>query len=294
MIMKRLNLILMFCLLVVSCEKEPQKTLVEARGYFESHATNLMLPGGGPLFTKSIPEIQNIYPDWSKASVYENNGGNVVEVPLSGACKIVAVLFGGNAKDSVMYKTSVVSKLIMDYSQDSSIPTISVRTIIQKRKRGMNSSILDARNFDGFVIQSNINGEILNITAYCNGLVYDATNSFSKKREVYNKKESSRYFGFRLGYAVPSKSDSSVSSGCSIYAWIVCPVCHRYYYTDIDYPDPCPECQEKESVVIYYCSNCGNELSECKCETELPICKECNMPEEKCASNSCGCTCSQK
>lgn len=279
-------------LLLNGCQPETDFASVNAaKVYFENETSTLSLPLLNVPQTKStdLQEIaQSVYPVWEKAITSEIDGRTLVEVPLSGAIKVVGVITTIDAGNYSIHRAASKSYLVFDYRE--STPDIYIETFLQKGKKCTMSLASDRSNIIGIQIKSLPDGTVVERIGFIEGGAYPLTDK-QKKIDVTRIKDVG-YLGVRLAYAL-----QGTKSGCSHWEFILCPECNLPYWGDISDPDThCPVCGHfinEDEIGYVYCHICGHPIYECTCPNS-EVCPSCNQLvyycDESCSSSPY-CTC---
>ncbi len=278
-------------LLMAACQSQNDITSVNAaRSFFENNATVLSLPNIAHFQTKSDGlnrYLQSVSPAWNDAIVTEKNGNTLVEVPLSGAVKVVGAIVTIDNGVYDICRATAKSYLVFDFCEPT--PVIYVETFLQKGNKCTMTADSERKRITGFQIISNLDGRILEKTGFKNG----NTRSVSDQHYLIDITHIKQvdYFGYRMAYAM-----AETKSGCPGYEeWLLCPNCVTHFWGNTDDPDlQCPHCGHfMYDTGDVYCHKCGHYLYECTCPNS-EVCGPCNQLKLQCnedCSSSPYCTC---
>ena len=262
----------------------------EARAYFEENATDLSMPQlliSPETKTDDIFLGGNLVPAWDKFISAENDRFTTLEIPLSRDFAMRAAIFypQDGKHRFVSENVRVQSDLVIRKSKKSGNFNYFVATIIgssaPSAERNNNPwTYLGSRKcFNGYVIISNVEGEILETFYYRNG------NRFFVKLKSHEKRGSvdTNIFGFIVGQSMPLTKGGSYETGESIE---LCPFCYKVL---VDYMCDCPNWLENVTVTgeYVYCDKCGMLKGHCVCgNNPCPLCGkepcECSGQEYNC------------
>ena len=262
----------------------------EARAYFEENATDLSMPQlliPPETKTDDIFSGGNLVPAWDKFISAENDRFTTLEIPLSRDFAMRAAIFypQDGKHRFVSENVRVQSNLVIRKSKKSGNFNYFVATIIgssappAERNNNPWTYLGSRKGFNGYVIISNVEGDILETFYYRNG------NRFFVKLKSHEKRGSvdTNIFGFIVGQSMPLTKGGSYETGESIE---LCPFCYKVL---VDYMCDCPNWLENVTVTgeYVYCDKCGMLKGHCVCgNNPCPLCGkepcECSGQEYNC------------
>ena len=278
-------------LLLYACQPETDLASVNAaKVFFENQASTLSLPLIDVPQTKSTDLkkfVQSVYPVWEKAITSEVDGRTIVEVPLSGAVKVVGAIVTIDAGTYDIHRATAKSYLVFDFKDAN--PDMYVETFLQKGKKCTMTAGSDRERVVGVLILSDMDGHVFDKTGFENGKTHTLT-GHTHKIDITRIKDVD-YFGYRIAYAF-----TETKGGCPGYQeWILCPNCFTHFWGNPEDPNlQCPYCGQKFTENgDAYCHSCGHLLTECICANG-DECAPCGQPDAYC-NNDCQtspyCTC---
>ena len=292
--MKTINLfawVALTLLLLGACQPEADLASVNAaKAFFENQASTLSLPLIDVPQTKStdLLEIaQSVYPAWEKAIISEVDGRTIVEVPLSGAVKVVGAIVTIDAGTYDIHRATAKSYLVFDFKDAN--PDMYVETFLQKGKKCTMTAGSDRERVVGVQILSDMDGHVFDKTGFENGKTHTLT-GHTHKIDITRIKDVD-YFGYRIAYAF-----TETKGGCPGYQeYLICPACFAGFWGNPEDPElECPYCGHQYSDHgDALCAICGHPLSQCICG-EGQECPPCGQPNTYCnsdCSSSPYCTC---
>ena len=256
----------------------------DAKSLFEKTAETLSLPMIGLPETKSddlSSALQSVYPVWNNATVSEINGHTLIEVPLSGATKVVGAIVTIKEGQYNISRAACKSYLVLEYTGQE--PRLYVETFLQKGKRCTMSAASNRDKEEGFQILSDLDGRVLEKTGFQNGVI----RTVSDKHFVIDitRIKDVDYFGYRIAYAT---TEASTKGGCpGQEEYILCPFCFAGFWGNIEDSDlECPYCgYEFYSNGDAICPSCGKPLDQCACQNPIGTCASCGQLVYDCDSN---------
>ena len=262
----------------------------EARSYFEGNATDLSMPQlMMPPETKTDDILSggNLVPVWDRFITAENDRFTTFEIPLSRDFAMRAAMFypqDGKHK-FVTENVRVQSNLVIRKSKKSGnfnyfVSTVIGSSAVPAEKDNNPWRYLGSRKgFNGYVIISNVEGDILETFYYRNGNRFFIT----LKNQAQRDSLCTNRFGFIVGRSMPLTKGGSYETGES---QSLCIFCNKPL---VDYECDCPGWQNSKPVMgeYVYCDKCGMLKGHCVCGNyPCPLCGkepcECSGQEYNC------------
>lgn len=284
---KTFILALSFVAALSSCsdfESNPNKQIIsDAKDYFENSTAGFVLPTFKATDTKGISLTNDFIPEWNSAIVTETADGRTVEIPIGGPKKLGAAFITKYNCKTVYSTATTKSYLVIEYSNNGT-PAIYIETFIQKGKQCNMTKYSGIPNARGFIILSDLNGNITEQRALLCGQEKSITNHNIKDTATVQA-----FVGYRL---VQLKTVfTKAVSGCPEYTTIICPQCHCEFYDDAKklYLS-CPSCGFVfNDNIIQVCPKCGNLEDYCTCVSHADEeCAPCGRHRDNC-DNGCEC-----
>ena len=275
----------------------------EARAYFENNATNLTMPLLlMPASTKNedIFAEGNLVPVWKDCAVAETDRFSIFEVPIARDFAMEAAMFhhGNGIHSFVTENVKVCSSLVIRKNRTTGtadffvVTTIGFLTAQGNRDDNPWKYMGDRANFNGYMIISNVEGEVLEAFYYRGGNRY----FISLTNHVHGGSAGIDLFGFTVRRTAPiTKGGGWYDPGESQE---LCPHCKRPL---IDYICDCPGWLDNTVVTgeYIYCDGCGMLKGKCICgDNSCPVCgkEPCECSESSscplCGSRYCNGECS--
>ena len=272
-------------LLLYACQPETDLASVNAaKVFFENQASTLSLPLIDVPQTKStdlLEMAQSVYPVWEKAITSEVDGRTIVEVPLSGAVKVVGAIVTIKEGHYNINRATCNSYLVLEYVEKD--PILYIETFLQKGNRCTMTAASNRDKEEGFRILSDLDGHVFESTGFQNGLV----RSVSNRHHIIDitRIKNVDYFGFRFAYAI---TDTATKGGCPGYEEnILCPNCLNSFWGNPGDPGlVCPFCSYEFSTNgDQICPTCEKPLDQCVCQNPAGTCPPCGQLLDDCDSN---------
>ena len=275
----------------------------EARAYFENNATNLTMPLLlMPASTKNedIFAEGNLVPVWKDCAVAETDRFSIFEVPIARDFAMEAAMFhhGNGIHSFVTENVKVCSSLVIRKNRTTGtadffvVTTIGFLTAQGNRDDNPWKYMGDRANFNGYMIVSDVEGEVLEAFYYRGGNRY----FISLTNHVHGGSAGTDLFGFTVRRTAPTtKGGGWYDPGESQE---LCPHCKRPL---IDYICDCPGWLDNTVVTgeYIYCDGCGMLKGKCICrDNSCPVCgkEPCECSESSschlCGSRYCNGECS--
>ena len=283
---KTIILALSFVVALSSCsdfESNPNKQIIsDAKDYFENSTAGFVLPTFKATDTKGISLTNDFIPEWNSAIVTETADGRTVEIPIGGPKKLGAAFITKYNCKTVYSTATTKSYLVIEYSNNGT-PALYIETFIQKGKQCNMTKYSGIPNARGFIILSDLNGNITEQRALLCEQEKSITNHNIKDTATVQA-----FIGYRLVQLQICKTKSQ--TGCPNYEMVLCPQCSYTYYGNINDIDlKCPECGFKYwTQVFWFCPSCGKPENECMCQNPAGSCAPCGRHCFNCDS---GCEC---
>lgn len=265
--------------LTVSCQEKVSldPSVSKAKVFFEQNAQNLSLPVFGKANEQLLEMASSVHPVWEEALLSYHGETTIIEVPLTGPCRIEAAIVKVHDNHTHIERAATKSYLVLRIEGDCQ-PSMSVETFIQQGKVCTMTALSDRENILGFEILSDLNGRILTNQGFKDGGISfaDETTDLTKASQLKHD-----FVGYRAGYAVMTKDHI----GCPEYAYLYCPFCEALIFVNFADLDPrCPTCGASFLNGVAYCPECGQSIIHCSCK-EDEICNVCGRNKANC--NGC-------
>ena len=271
-------------------KRNSDSSVDEARSYFKGNATDLSMPQlMMPPETKTDDILSggNLVPVWDRFITAENDRFTTFEIPLSRDFAMRAAMFypqDGKHK-FVTENVRVQSNLVIRKSKKSGnfnyfVSTVIGSSAVPAEKDNNPWRYLGSRKgFNGYVIISNVEGDILETFYYRNGNRFFIT----LKNQAQRDSLCTNRFGFIVGRSMPLTKGGSYETGES---QSLCIFCNKPL---VDYECDCPGWQNSNPVMGEYvcCDKCGMLKGHCVCGNyPCPLCGkepcECSGQEYNC------------
>ena len=268
----------MLILFLTSCEKGlsikeavEEFSLEDAKVFHLEHAADLRLPNGGNNVKSTIDYEEILVPQWDNATYHEvqfpSKLAKTYEIPLNTGTIVGGVLLKekGDSYERATMKSSLV---IQEFSQgEKKTLRQMVVTVIGNDSNGnVNSeafTYMGSHNtLTGFMVVSTLEGKIVNIFQYINGI----------RSKVYVKHsedaaDNAPLYGFSFLKAHGTKSSYGNSEPG------ICYMCGKEGMVYIQYGNICESCLEGsellDGIIVTpnqgYCEKCGRLQDECVC-----------------------------
>lgn len=265
--------------LTVSCQEKVSldPSVSKAKVFFEQNAQNLSLPVFGKANEQLLEMASSVHPVWEEALLSYHGETTIIEVPLTGPCRIEAAIVKVHDNHTHIERAASKSYLVLRIEGDSK-PSMFVETFIQQGKACTMTAFSNRDNILGFEILSDLSGSIRTNQVIKEGVVSLADETTDLTRAAQLKHD---FVGYRAGYAVTTKDHI----GCPDYAWIYCPFCETLIFINFADLDPrCPNCGARFLNGVVYCSECGRPIDHCSC-IDNEACNVCGRNKANC--NGC-------
>ncbi len=287
-------------LFLTSCEKGlsikeavEEFSLEDAKVFHLEHAADLRLPNGGNNVKSTIDYEEILVPQWDNATYHEvqfpSKLAKTYEIPLNTGTIVGGVLLKekGDSYERATMKSSLV---IQEFSQgEKKTLRQMVVTVIGNDSNGNANSeaftYMGSHNtLTGFMVVSTLEGKIVNIFQYINGI----------RSKVYVKHsedvaDNAPLYGFSFLKAHGTKSSYGNSEPG------ICYMCGKEGMVYIQYGDICESCLEGsellDGIIVTpnqgYCEKCGRLQDECVCNPfACNVCGQepciCDGPDSAC------------
>jgi len=265
-------------LFLTSCEKGlsikeavEEFSLEDAKVFHLEHAADLRLPNGGNNVKSTIDYEEILVPQWDNATYHEvqfpSKLAKTYEIPLNTGTIVGGVLLKekGDSYERATMKSSLV---IQEFSQrEKKTLRQMVVTVIGNDSNGnVNSeafTYMGSHNtLTGFMVVSTLEGKIVNIFQYINGI---RSRVYVKHSE--DTADNAPLYGFSFLKAHGTKSSYGNSEPG------ICYMCGKEGMVYIQYGNICESCLEGsellDGIIVTpnqgYCEKCGRLQDECVC-----------------------------
>ncbi len=253
-----------------------KELVLNSKEYFENNASELSLPQFYSNTKSNVDLGENIFPMWDDAITTTADGTSIVEVPLGPIGSVVATMTTVHDSHAHHQKATYSSFLVMEYANNNETPQMYISTLIEQGNKATISYTMSRTEFNGFIVKSNLNGEVLNVEHYING------KSNVMQPKVWNINEIPEGYTF-YGFKTARLDQSIATRGCPGAGWeMQCLYCDRYFTYDGGFKEQdfvCKYCFD-EYFGSLICADCEKPYAECTCQE---YCMDCGLSVEKCS-----------
>lgn len=227
----------LFAFILVSCLKDigvnaEQYSLSQAKEYFEANATDLSVPIFGTTTKSCILNSNNIIPQWEMAKLENTDSSVIYEIPLIFSNRLIGTLL--NVQDSVKsarIATFAIS-LIIEKLNNEDIPATFISSILISNKKVKPEYIGNRDKYNGFAIKSQLDGNIIDIKFYKDGLSQKA---MLLSIDIDNIPKGYMFHGFSIRSVMGTKGGDPYIPGeddSHWKGWATCSSCGYTYPTN--------------------------------------------------------------
>ncbi len=252
-----------------------KELVLNSKEYFGNNASDLSLPQFYSNTKSNVDLGENIFPMWDDAITTTADGTTIVEIPLGPTGSFLATMVTVHDSHAHNHKATYSSFLVMEYANNSVIPQMYVATLIEQGSNATIRYTMSRTEFNGFIIKSKLDGEVLNVEHYLNGKGNTMQLAVTNINEVPT---GYTFYGFKAAQLV----ETTATRSCPGSGWTFhCLYCGKLFeygggYEADDYL--CEECFNQYFGTTI-CSECGEQYIDCKCR---PVCNECGFFESSC------------
>lgn len=210
-----------FLFILVSCLKDigantEQYSLSQAKVFFETTATDLSVPILNTATKSVILKSDNIIPQWEKAKQKNTDSSVIYEILLNSSNRLVGTLL--NVRDSVKSAriANFAISLIIEKLNNTDIPVAFVSSILISNKNVKPEYIGNRDKYNGFVIKSQLDGNIIDINFHTNGLLQKAR---LHPIDINNIPKGYMFYSFAIRSIMGTKGGDPYMPGEEDYHW---------------------------------------------------------------------------
>lgn len=262
-----------FLFILVSCLKDigantEQYSLSQAKVFFETTATDLSVPILNTATKSVILKSDNIIPQWEKAKQKNTDSSVIYEIPLNSSNRLVGTLL--NVRDSVKSAriANFAISLIIEKLNNTDIPVAFVSSILISNKNVKPEYIGNRDKYNGFVIKSQLDGNIIDINFHTNGLLQKAR---LHPIDINNIPKGYMFYSFAIRSIMGTKGGDPYMPGEEDYhwkGWSTCSSCGYTYPTNDILENTCPLCGDDHYNGLLACDKCGKLYENCVCHID--------------------------